>query len=70
MNMSQIGLLFDIAGVLILALRSWSEFRVVDPRSITMGSRLNAPLWKAIFFLGYPFLVVGFALQFLGTMTT
>ncbi len=68
MNTSQAGLILDFAGVLILALRSWSEFRVTGTRTITMGSRLNSLFWRLVFIFGYPLLLGGFVLQFVGSM--
>jgi hypothetical protein len=67
MSISQAGLILDITAALILGFESWIKLRTIGEDSICVGHGSIAGSWKIPFFLGYPFLILGFILQYVGS---
>lgn len=68
MNLSQLGLVLDIVGASLAALDAWVRTRGIGVDSIFVGHGASGGFWKICGALGFALLVVGFILQFIGTM--
>jgi hypothetical protein len=66
MSVSQSGLLLDIVAVLILGLETWVKTRGIRADSIAVGHGQVGGFWRVLFLFGYPLLLMGFVLQFIG----
>jgi ABC-type sulfate transport system permease component len=64
--MSQWGLLLDIVAVLTLGLETWVKTRGIQADSFTVGYGEVGGFWRVLFRFGYPLLLMGFVLQFIG----
>lgn len=67
MSISQIGLVLDIIAALILGFESWIKLRTIGSDSISVGHGEIGAFWRLLFLFGYPLLILGFVLQFLGS---
>jgi len=67
MNLSQFGLLLDVFGALILGFESWIKLRTIQPNSIQVGYGQVGIFWRALILLGWPLVIGGFILQFIGS---
>jgi hypothetical protein len=71
MSIAQYGLLLDIVAVLILGLESWLKLRAIDSDgSIRIYSRQPSSFGQFLFALGYPLMILGFVLQFIGSSSS
>jgi hypothetical protein len=66
MTFTQIGLVLNIVGVLVLAFESWIKLRTIRADSIVIGHGQIGLFWRLLFLTGYPLLLLGFAFQFVG----
>jgi hypothetical protein len=68
MSITQYGLLLDIVAVLTLGLESWLKLRAIDSDgSIRIYSRQGDGFGQFLFAFGYPLMILGFVLQFIGS---
>lgn len=67
MPITQYGLLLDIVAVLILALDDWIKLRTIEANSIRIGHGQVGCFLRFLFAFGYPLLILGFVLQFIGS---
>ena len=67
MNLSQLGLLLNVFGALILGFESWIKLRTIQRNSIQIGHGQVGIFWRALIFLGWPLVIGGFILQFIGS---
>lgn len=66
MNLSQLGLLLNIIGTIILAFESWVRLRTIRPDATVIGYGQIGIFWRGLFRLGWPLVIAGFVLQYIG----
>lgn len=81
MTISQIGLILDVIGVIMVGMEANYKTKGINPSFITLKipsddqdetvmSQFKEWLWKKCMQIGYILILIGFALQYLGTLKT